>query len=270
MRFKGYILDEGRSQKVSSESDTVINIHKKCQQAVLAYGKRHRVYRGLLKFTLMVDVDPKKFTRKSANTNNLYTSIIDNHAEWKKYPKRSQSIICSSSTKGAAPYGNIFCVFPEDGANYGVCPTNDIWGSFSRTIGQSMMDFNWNVLVGIGENALGMWGNSKFKTIAELKKILKEMDRRWAEVEEYEPDNDSKDLLKERLRANNPWLKDYNGNFYDLIMSMIVPTKNGFYATNNPMSLPNEDTPHEIWTDKKSYLINEVWVRENYRMLVKS
>jgi hypothetical protein len=268
MRLKEHINEKSRSKPVWSESDTAIAVAKECRQAVKAYSKGHRIYRGIREVGLMREIDPKKHTRTSANTNNLYTAIIDNHPEWKNYPRRSQSIICSSAIKGASPYGTIFCVFPKDGANYGVCPTNDIWGSFARTIGQSMVEFNWNVLIGIGENALGMWANGRFKTLAELKKILKEMDRRWAEVEEYEPDQDSKDDLKAKLEYQNPWLRDYKGDFYKLMMEMIVPKKNGFWQTNNPMNLPDHNTSHEVWTDKYSYLINEVWIRQNFNQLL--
>lgn len=69
--------------------------------------------------------------RKSANTLNYYTLIIDNSPRWSKFPKRSQSFVCSTSKATAGAYGTaLFAVFPFNGTPIGICPRNDIWDSF--------------------------------------------------------------------------------------------------------------------------------------------
>lgn len=72
--------------------------------------------------------------RKSANTYNFATLIIDNSTEWQEFPKRSKSYICSSSKNYAGGYGKLYRVYPYDGANIGICSGRDIWWSFKQTM----------------------------------------------------------------------------------------------------------------------------------------
>lgn len=259
MRLQGYIT-EGRSTFVD-EYDAIEQIRSKCQDSIQAYKKGHRVYRGINDFGpgMFRHVEPKKFTRESRNTANLYTLVIDNHPKWKSYPKRSESIICSSSKQGAAPYGNLFCVFPEDGYNFGVCPSNDIWGSFSKMIGRhsSLMEFNNHFLDTIAGQHMGITNPDKFKNLSDLKRMLKEMDKRW--VSKIKPD----DYLMDVLDRQMSWLRDYRGDFYKLLQEIFVPEYNGFKQTNNLTSIPSSDRL-EVWTDSPSYLVNEMWVRERF------
>ena len=60
--------------------------------------------------------NPKAIERKSANTNNFYTWIVDDLDSWKDYPKRSKSLICSNSTSTRA-YGPLYRVIPFKNAN---------------------------------------------------------------------------------------------------------------------------------------------------------
>ncbi len=77
-------------------------------------------------------IDPKEYERKSANTDNYYTYLIDNSKEWKYYPKRSKSLICS--TVDSKFYGYEYIVIPlEPNSNWGVCESEDFWGGFSKS-----------------------------------------------------------------------------------------------------------------------------------------
>lgn len=74
-------------------------------------------------------IDPKKASepRRSRNTYNYYTLVMDNDPAWGIFPKRSQSLICESSFQRGM--SGLFLVIPEDGTKIGVCPNQDIWGS---------------------------------------------------------------------------------------------------------------------------------------------
>ena len=49
--------------------------------------------------------DPKNYTRKTHDTFNYYTLILDNAPDWKDFPKRSKSLICSLNKKTAILLG---------------------------------------------------------------------------------------------------------------------------------------------------------------------
>lgn len=72
--------------------------------------------------------------RKSANTSNEYTVLVDNLPAWKEYPKRSESLICTNLNNLGYTwdYGETFIILPENGANIGVCSSYDFWNGFGR------------------------------------------------------------------------------------------------------------------------------------------
>jgi hypothetical protein len=90
--------------------------------------QRKRIYRGAEDNIPNGLLDTTKLKRTSANSIGMYNAFIDRN--WHGFPKRSESIICSSSEDDAELFGIIYLIIPEDSANIGICPENDIWGSF--------------------------------------------------------------------------------------------------------------------------------------------
>jgi len=70
----------------------------------------------------------KPVDRISRDCENYYTLIMDNAPEWKDYPKRSKSFICSLLYSNMN--GNAFVVIPNDNSIWGVCNEVDIYDSF--------------------------------------------------------------------------------------------------------------------------------------------
>ncbi len=57
--------------------------------------------------------------------------LFDNLPSWKMYPKRSESVVCSTSIDGIyGRAGGMYYVWPKKGSTIGVCPERDIWFSF--------------------------------------------------------------------------------------------------------------------------------------------
>lgn len=79
--------------------------------------------------------DPMSFpeARTSKNTMNYYTEWVDHSASWSHFPKRSRSLICSTSKNYAEDYGAVRVVVPVQNTAVGVCPERDWWFSFDRT-----------------------------------------------------------------------------------------------------------------------------------------
>jgi len=137
IQFKNLIGDdklyEGRTKEISlDKARRIFN-----QNIASAYypNKNHEIYRGIQNDFDVGFVEPAKFNRESAHTANFYTLMMDNLPEWSEYPRRSKSIVCSTSIGTAKDFGTLYQIFPFDGADLGVAPVNDIWNSFYFDLG---------------------------------------------------------------------------------------------------------------------------------------
>lgn len=110
----------------------------------------HKIYRGMkagsnVENNILIADSSKAPPRRSANTHNFYTYIIDNSKDWKRFPKRSMSFICSTNARSAGSYGIVYQVFPVNGTKIGVCPSRDFWAAFEhepRFHGHSLFTIN--------------------------------------------------------------------------------------------------------------------------------
>lgn len=74
-----------------------------------------------------VMIDTSSGTRRSENTWNHYTLLLDNSPYYKGWPRRSKSIICTTDPKEASGYGTVMALIPLDGAKIGIVPESDMW-----------------------------------------------------------------------------------------------------------------------------------------------
>ncbi|VVC05803.1 Uncharacterised protein [uncultured archaeon] len=72
-------------------------------------------------------LDPSLYERHSVGTSNYYTLLLSNLPNWKKYPRRNHSLICTTNYWQAIRYGKLFLVLPVNGAKIGICPKFDIF-----------------------------------------------------------------------------------------------------------------------------------------------
>ncbi|NPV12905.1 MAG: hypothetical protein HPY57_14130 [Ignavibacteria bacterium] len=130
--------------------------------------------------------DPKTLNRKSSDCYNYYTLIIDNAPEWKDYPKRSKSFICTLGTSHIE--GNRYYVIPKDDSKWGVCKKHDIFVSFDDLkydAGQFTRDlYNfYYVIMGNKNDVLNDDDYNEFMTkLNNLNTKLKKM--KWEKVKE--------------------------------------------------------------------------------------
>lgn len=72
--------------------------------------------------------------------NRLLSGILSN---WKKYPKRNNSFICTSSyAYGRRWSDTVNVVFPKNGTDVAICPAYDMWKSFTSSGIERMLYFN--------------------------------------------------------------------------------------------------------------------------------
>lgn len=256
------MISEGRGKSFDypNDKDKIIDVIKMhCRKALNDVKKGYIIYRGMDFQGSMYIIDPKKGTRKSANTPNYYTWIIDNDKRWKDYPKRSKSIICTTSKRKSGVYGNKYIVFPYDGSKIGVCPEDDIWDSFKNTFGSLLYlgQVNRELTVlsrkaSIGNKIPDTY--SKFLDMLDtLRKHMKWVHENWLDLPIYD---------KEDYGEINLWrIWDQKTPFDEWLISKFDPEANDFFVAKSLSEVFSKGKKDkEVWTDGKSVLIDEnVW-----------
>lgn len=110
----------------------------------LARMSKNPIFRGFNAPTLGL-IDTNEMNRRSANTANYYTVWMDNDKAWSDFPKRSKSLICSTSLEQASGFGYAQMIIPADINKIGVCSNSDLWDSFNYLkmhIGARYLDMN--------------------------------------------------------------------------------------------------------------------------------
>ena len=238
-RNKFFMLNESRSTPISV--DEVKEILSKFSKEKLDYIKENTIYRGMFIDDLYLIVNPKEYERSSANTTNEYNLIMSNSDNWKEYPKRNQSIICSNSENISGNFGSIiFIVIPlDENPKFGICPGTDLWESFGDLM---LNDFNEclrdTLFIDYGYKI------SYDELIKRMRDFTYEDSIRSREHSRLA--NDFLDILKYKE----------GDNLLDLVLRYLDPKENEFllktyYVDKFDVKL------REVWTDSKSLLISE-------------
>lgn len=182
MRLSNFLLNENFANNISI-NDAIEIINKNCIKNFKYMNDSDVwIYRGdsNLINAAYVSYSKNRSERKSANTTNEYTYLFSEILDsWKKYPKRNKSIICSTSEKYAADYGNVYYVIPFDKTSIGICPQSDLWTSFKKGL-----DKIFNNTTYISLNNLNMYlrtifyfddNNSEIKNKKILNTTLKDL-----------------------------------------------------------------------------------------------
>lgn len=254
MRLKTYLLTEGRTTPINIDV-FVKNIKKKCYQMLDTYrnnGWKNFYYRGIdSEFNGSFGfVQPSKFKRESMWANrNTYTVLIDNLPSWSAYPKRSKSVIMTTSrnnAQGRAGNNIPYIMFPVNNSKIGICPDDDIWDSFPQLMRRfgltHMANFNDYFIadlvahIGKGQYDQDEWDDLKqlFNTII--------------------PDPDTEKGFRASHTIDKFDLEPYIGKkLGDAVIPWLDPKKNGFKLFTPRNKVPTKNI--EAWTDGDCYLI---------------
>jgi len=212
-----------------------------------------KLYKSLL-------IDPSKHKRIARNTDNYYINILDNSPYWKGYPKRSESIICSTDYNRASAYGAVYRVIPlEEDSKCVVCPESDVFQSFP-VLFDNLNKLNSNKQINSIASFNGWLGRAfdldyddsnnheHFrKTITDTIRKIQELNSNDFNPNHFEWDiiNLATKIVKDKLRFND---------FYNQLDEWMDPNINGFKLINY-----NRDTKidhgHEIYTDSNCLLV---------------
>lgn len=199
-----------------------------------------------------VRIIPKSFYRPSKTQErfgNACNLLIDNLDIWTDYPKRSESIILSTSATTASRFGICYSVFPEKNSSLAICPDTDIWYSFRKSFyimglaGKNSSNFN-NVIKDITHLINGEYytGNDWHFLLDTLKNIP-----------EYSG------FQKGLCHESNIFLQKYHESgmkILDFLEHIFDPKTNGFNLVEWPSEFDiKNNNDNEVWTSCECLLI---------------
>jgi hypothetical protein len=152
VRFKQFL--EARISSYEHEpqdGDQLLDtLRSHCMDALRSAQAGDFIYRGTRSELKSGVYSPGTGERKSQNTSNFYTALLDTNPKNAAFPKRSKSFICSTRRTKAKQYadnGTLVTCFPFNGTKIGYADDDDFWGlqlnfdeDFLTTI--HIVDFN--------------------------------------------------------------------------------------------------------------------------------
>lgn len=265
MRLKNYILEstDGRGKSISEKQ--ALKMLPKFSDAISVIRNGGITISRIIR-SKSIDyyyVDPSKSgPRRSVNTYNYYTLIMDNSKRWSKYPKRSKSLICSATKTETLKYltdSDEYLVLPKNKTKIGQCQSDDLWFSFPD-IGTDMNQFaiSLNYVLNypdftdeeLEKPTWWLKGDKKDydKSYSMYLKACKRFDDWVKNTTELTPLE-----IKKIYRAI--WLESWNGRepLAKYIDKILDPNKNDF-ELKSIINLTKENV--ELWFDKEALLIN--------------
>ena len=250
-----YILQEARKgiQNISEE-EAIAFIRNNCANNLRVYNEKMRfVYRGTRLDGEYNLVDPSQRERKSANTYNYYTLMIDNFPEWKEFPKRSKSLICTTDKGYTFTYGVPFIVLPVDEAKFGECPDTDIWDSL-RLLNKKYGFYNADQFMVILNKLFTIATKKPIETYHNLIEIMQQIAHNGLIKEKIikELNNDENDYFSQ-IKIKRFVLHMMKKDNLLTLRKILDPQTNGFQLKN--LSNINYFASREVWTSDKCLLI---------------
>lgn len=238
------------------ETEIIERIRSECSDALAATPilRGTRKSRGTENFAKINTVGSQP--RLSANTRSYVGLIMDNLDVWQSYPKRSQSLICTSGYTTASWYGdqtNVYRVFPVNGTKIAVCPDEDVWFSFKLPeMSNNISNFN-DTLDLLSKKILHQrLDETNFKSFTDDLTIIEN----WLKNPEYFAQLNA----KEKGRANM-LMQTLGTPFVDGLSKVFDPTTNGFTLTDiSSLNVPKSERAgmtrgKEIWFSGTAYIV---------------
>ncbi len=194
-------------------------------------------------------------TRISQNVNNLYTRLLsDILPDWKDYPKRSQSFICTNSKNLSSLYGNSYLIFPENGAKIGICPRADIWDSFRLTLNHpSIPEFVAEIRAILSiANEKSLESINNLLVDGTVEEIMLALDRATKFLHTSIGITSIYDI-----RMKDEFINNKNLTLLDYIQKQLDPIKNNFSLTTIEQYKLPSDSQRELWTDATCLMVKE-------------
>lgn len=247
-----------KSQPINEEDESEI-VKLLCGRFSSAWNKYFKeeqgIWRGVKSYTYGNIVVMTPGTRISQNVNNLYTRLMSEILpEWKEYPKRSNSFVCTNSEGLSSFYGDSHLVLPENGANIGICPKADIWDSFRLTLNHSSIpEFvaDMREILRLG-NTRSLYDIQTLLVNGTAEEIMLAMDK----ATEYLHTPPGLDSIND-YRMKDAFKNNLDLTLLDYMRKQLDPIKNGFVSTTIEQYKLDSSEPREVWTDATCLMVKE-------------
>ena len=273
MRFKEFIQEDGQlPNKPHTSGTTFIRAVKWVKEHAPQYARNlknnigARIYRGAVDAgkSAFQFGDTSTFKRRSANTENYYTTFIATSDKWSEFPSREHAFICADNKSTAISYGrfnkDVYLVIPADNARLGICPTPDIWSSFSylktatdikslsslnQFIKEASACFDGRVL----SDSSSEFIRKTFRnwTIKDFDDMGRGVSKHPGHEVRHNTRVDAKDVAKAMLATKSD-------NFEEFLEEMLDPKKNGFHHTK-AADFKGPDAHAEIWVQGEALFV---------------
>jgi len=208
-------------------------------------------------------IDPKKHKRGPRHSPVLYQLFID---EWKGWPNRSESVICSTKDYGLSVYGkNLYRVIPiKENSLVAFTPSSDIWSSFG--VGLWTVDNKLNVRSLDIDSLTKKLVDYYYAGDAPKDLSLDDFKKRCQEI-----DIEKNPIVKSKFdQAGHKWFdtkedllrfkRNYPNGFYDVLDEIIDPMGSKYIGEFQLLEYNNEttidrDSRTECWTDQPCLMI---------------
>lgn len=251
-------------KKIDSEDEIVKLIREKCDIS-------NYLYRGFEDDGDYYIIDGSKGKRVSKNTTNYYTVILDhifkNEPQYKGFPLRSESIICSTSKKTASNYGNVYVILPFKGVDIGYIGSDDIWRSYVNIGDYETRIHAWNDIFA----AIGIDNGSDYNTM--INNLLRDHTdalnsmHEGAQDEYHDHHNEDDDYDEDYEVTNRDiesyidmWVDEYN---LDDIDDVFEGTSGGYKGTEKDVILIKMFGYKELSRAEMEKVINESYDPED-------
>lgn len=266
IKVKPLILESFKRRSVElSTSPLMISklINSKYKTAKQLYDAGCIFYRGLKSAGApYYSIDPTKTIRMPDQQSKFAHFLFDILPSWKKWPKRSKSLIFINSANAASTYGyNTYFVFPRDGAEIAVCPSTDFWFSFSHLDRRLNIDGipNFNRFFSKFLFTVYDTESENFNDSNEVKSILEFLNKKAPSAEILR--NQIKEVLG--YSAYGYLLEDmgdnFKGDWLEYFDGLLDPETNGFKLVAieniNSEEFSKEYNTYEMFTESKCILI---------------
>jgi len=179
MKYKEFLIENNDSYKTNlSLEDAIKLIKENCDVT-------NFLYRGYKSSQKYLHIDSNKSERKSANTSNHYTVLIDTFLE-DKFPLRSKSIICTNDIEKAKGYGYVYVVLPYKNAKVASVGDPDIWDKEVKIGTMNLPIYTYNHIF----ESLGISSESYKLFMKGLKEVVYKMRKTLIELAESDDEHD--------------------------------------------------------------------------------
>ncbi len=207
-----------------------------------------QIYRGFSREPVVNSgrIDTNNFNRTASATSNYLNLWMSTTPIWNDFPRRDKAYICTTAHNTADGYGKVHVIIPADDAKIGICPSDDIWDSFTRFTEKYLSFPNLNYQISLGAPLIKPGLASLAQTDPEaLTSLLQQLT-----VEVFEKVLKRGDVTKNESLDVIKAMNDYRvKTIADLLDVAFDPIKNGFTVATGATYSGGKN--REIWIQGK-------------------